>query len=527
MVGRGFDLAKSSLIPRLETFSYDLGAATRQLTNLVQSAAPEEAAQRVRLALATLKLEPAVAVEDDGVRLALDIAVPEMPPLPPAPASVAPFTAAEQAVWQTTLDNWDAFLVFAIKQIGATVVDPQLRSQMLDVLLDSRERLIEALAQPQRGPGPDPVRILFLDEWSRLRAIIESAAQRGMLGGHGLEFLSFISAGDALFALDQAAPALGMRISADDLRRLARIMAPQVTSDPLSYSFDEDAQLQGLFGMPGPLEIPGPLIAPEESAASPAVAPATPFATPSTPLLTPPQSAVPTSPPGPVSALMIILRHLDAREALAAEDTVALQLISLGRDLRGVVVDQQNADRYSAKLNQLLALAAQRELGQRPVDGACAKVYPILIRAVAWQESCWRQFIIRRGETRFLESKSGDIGLMQVNKYVWRGFYSLPRLRWDIVYNVTAGAEIVMRNLQGAGQHVSVPCAKDPANLARSAYCGYNGGPGAYGRWRRPDEPASARAVDEAFWLKFRAMAQGQSFDIMHCAADWDHAHGQ
>ena len=45
-------------------------------------------------------------------------------------------------------------------------------------------------------------------------------------------------------AVDQAfATALGMRISAEDLRRLAHIMAPVAKGDPLEFNFDEDPEL--------------------------------------------------------------------------------------------------------------------------------------------------------------------------------------------------------------------------------------------------------------------------------------------
>jgi len=68
------------------------------------------------------------------------------------------------------------------------------------------------LAQPLVSSRPDPIRVIFIDEWSRLRTIIQSAARREILGGRALEFLSFVSAGDALFAADQAGPALDMSI---------------------------------------------------------------------------------------------------------------------------------------------------------------------------------------------------------------------------------------------------------------------------------------------------------------------------
>ena len=76
---------------------------------------------------------------------------------------------------------------------------------------------------------------------------VRAAAQRGMLGARALEFMSFISAGDALFALDQAAPALGMRISAADLQRLAHIMAPTAADEPLQFNYGEDRDMKKLF----------------------------------------------------------------------------------------------------------------------------------------------------------------------------------------------------------------------------------------------------------------------------------------
>jgi soluble lytic murein transglycosylase-like protein len=195
-----------------------------------------------------------------------------------------------------------------------------------------------------------------------------------------------------------------------------------------------------------------------------------------------------------------------------------------------VIVNPGNASTYRKELDQLLSLSARYELdnggidgAKGEIDGAEVKVWPNLIKAAAWQESCWRQFVVKGGRVWYLESKSGDIGLMQVNKYVWRGLYSLPRLRWDIVYNASAGCEILMHLLQGAGRHVHT---SDPAQLARATYAAYNGGPGAYTRWREAHEPRMLREIDEAFWAKYRAVASGQPFDIIKCAADWDRLHG-
>ena len=189
--------------------------------------------------------------------MTLGLTAPALPAAAPAAPS-GPLTPAELAAWNQKLDQWDAFIVFAIKQVGAAVPDQQVRANLLNVLLDGRYRLAQAIDQPPAPGGPDPVRVLFLDQWRQLREVVRKAAARGQLGDRALEFLSFLSAGDALMAFDQAAPALGARISAADLRRLARIMAPQSTADPLQFNYGEDPELQHIFGFTPPPRHPTP-----------------------------------------------------------------------------------------------------------------------------------------------------------------------------------------------------------------------------------------------------------------------------
>jgi hypothetical protein len=115
---------------------------------------------------------------------------------------------------------------------------------------------------------------------------------------------------------------------------------------------------------------------------------------------------------------------------------------------------------------------------------------------------------------------------MQVNKHVWRGFYSLRRLEWDVVYNTSAGAEILMRLMRRGAEHKGIMSGEQLAAIARSTYSAYNGGPGAYNRWQRHGERAQTRQIDQAFWTKYQAMTSGQSFDILQCAMQWDTAPG-
>ena len=507
LLSQGFDLLKNYLIPQLDAFSYDLNPSVQQFSGLVADSATPEVAARIRAAIASLTAEPNITALDNGIRVTVVMTVPDAPILPPVHSDAAP-SPAELRAFQAALEQWDSFLVFSVKQLGDSVGDKQFRDQLLKILLDSRYRLVQALQHPPENSGPDPVRIIFLDEWRQLHDAVHSAAARGMLGARALEFLSFISAGDALFALDQAAPALGMRISERDLRSLAHIMAPTAAGDALKFDYHEDRDLKKTFAIPEPPESSGPLDTSED-------APPAPLQSPAPPVVPPPHSTF-----GPSSFLhknwLAIFFPLDAD---AADSVIVPRLQEVAERLFRAVLTEENAERYRQDMAVLLDLSAEYALGNGEVDANDGATYVVLIKSTAWQESCWRQFIKVGTHVRWLESSTGDIGLMQVNKHVWRGFFSLERLEWDVLYNAGAGSEILakmMRFTNAQPKDDPVPVAE---HLARSSYAAYNAGPGAYNRWRR-HEPAPLRLIDTQFLEKYQTIASGAPIDILQCARD-------
>ena len=60
------------------------------------------------------------------------------------------------------------------------------------------------------------------------------------------------------------------------------------------------------------------------------------------------------------------------------------------------------------------------------------------------------------------------------------------------------------------------------SHLARSAYAGYNGGPGVCNRWRRREPPA-LKQIDVSFLEKHHAVENGTANDILSCARSWSH----
>jgi hypothetical protein len=77
---------------------------------------------------------------------------------------------------------------------------------------------------------------------------------------------------------------------------------------------------------------------------------------------------------------------------------------------------------YLKQVRALLATLSDRIAAKAKMNEEHKLLYRQIVFAAAWQESCWRQYI-RKGENLTpLESSTGNLGLMQVNRNTWRVF---------------------------------------------------------------------------------------------------------
>ena len=296
-----------------------------------------------------------------------------------------------------------------------------------------------------------------------------------------------------------------------------------------------------------PTEVPGtaappsilatPMLSPKPNPSSPTNTPSL-LETPTilmTPQISPTPISTPMPSPSPISLMRIPWRLFTPGDADAAEQSIspspakidlAAKLQEVSKKLKRVVVNVANASEYRTNYAQLLHYGAQHQIAQENIDYRYRGLYIRLVESAAWQESCWRQFIIDSNGNRitYLESSTGDLGLMQVNKHVWRGFYNIDRLEWDVLYNAGAGMQILARLLDGTELKRGAFSAGKPDELARSIYSAYNGGPSSYRRWRG-HEPRLQRLIDASFWQKYQAVLHGHQIDILSCAEDWGIQH--
>jgi len=468
---RLFDVVRDWAEAELATFAFDLGPPVEDLKTLIGAFGGPS----TPLAAGLRTLRPLdMTVQPEGLRLRVALDLPAVAPA--APAAERALTPAELRRWEALLDGWDGFLGFVIKDLGGGTSDPDVRTELLDLLLTARRDVATVLA---RGPEPgvDPVRPLFLSLWERLRGIIRRAVvQGGADEGRALRYVVFLAAGDALAAIDAAAPAAGLDFSADGLRRLARSLAPGQTGDPLEYSDAADPRLQELFRFRDP-DAP-----PRRIRRRPATGPGSWWW------------------PGPRAA------HADE-----AGDWRAL-----GDRLDRWVPADDEIDDYRETVERLLVLAADRSFDPETLGDRFEPLFPHLVQTVAWQESCWRQFVRTPAGVAPIQSTTGDVGMMQINVRVWRGFFNPARLRWSASYNVGAGAEILWQLLVRYGAREG---RERLDNAARSTYSAYHGGPARYRRYRLADVPPALRAIDRAFYDKYRLVSTGRAEDRVLCLA--------
>jgi hypothetical protein len=333
-------------------------------------------------------------------------------------------------------------------------------------------------------------------------------------GSEGLRYLAFVASGDALAALDEVGPSFGFEISRDGLRRLARTLAPEIREDPLRWSEEVDPALRRTFDFDAELPaLPPPSAAEPEAEPQPELEPEL---EPEPPPQTEPEPE--TQPqPAPGAALRLLDWLLPAAHALPDPLPEPGPYTSA---LDGYAPRRADLDGYLPQVAKLLRESSRAVFARGKLGADRRELFEHLVLATAWQESCWRQYVRRRGQVAPLRSSAGALGLMQVNPHVWRGFYSVDGLSWSIGYNAHAGSEILLHYLRDYAIARGEEAAGGPDALARASYAAYHGGPSHLRRYRQPKRwrPALV-AVDRAFHVKYREVAARRELGVRECFA--------
>ena len=378
--------------------------------------------------------------------------------------------SGQRADWR----EWDSFLSHVVKVLVQDFTADQ-KEQVADIFLDARYQLARALT----SGSADPVPGLLIDAWAQLSPLLKQVIS-GLPQQTASQISNFVAAMDGVSSLSGIGQQLGLAgIPADALREAARLLG--TTADPLTYTLDVDGALRALFGFTATLPAPK-----------------------TSPLLE--QGRLPQPPVKKASAPRRFFFGGGAAHAAQRDYS----------RLNEWVPDNSELQDYLEQVRDLLGETHTKVLQNSNLAPQYHALYKGIMLATAWQESCWRQFVKKGKKLAPLSSVTGDVGLMQVNRHVWRGLYDVKGLSGDIEYNGHAGAEILMRYLSRYALRKNEH--KQPGgHLARATYAAYNGGPSHLTRYRAEKQIAQLKQIDEDFWRKYQAVTSGQELAVRSC----------
>ena len=514
VTGFAWDLSKRFLHPRLEQYGFDLAMPQKDISNLLRACASPADSAPLEAALNTLTVGT-LRASADGITVPLLLTVDNAQTKPVAPLPTeAPLGFEELEKLQQAFEPIDAFLVFTIKGLSTDLGDSLHQEQLFDLLITSRYQLLMILTGQSPVENKDPFRQLFIDVWEQLRPIVESSSGKsGLMQKKMLRYMTFINAGDALLTLDRTAPGLGIHLTSDGLRRLARMMQPDSKEDPLHFDWQIDPALRELFQFQPEPEPPVIEIIPPQPL--PSVEPP-PVPTPQPPVTPPVEpSRQPAEPQAQTSSVSAALLNFFIGIA-HAEDLPDTIKPTLYQRLNRWVPNEGDEAEYEQIMTQLLAALALEQIKRDNLNPRYTKIFLNLVPTVAMIESCWQHFELKNEKIVTRRNQAGGLGIMQINQHVWRGFYNMDRLQGDVAYNIQAGNQILMRYFK---QH-AIKVAEEnnnPDMAARAAYAAYNGGPGAVRRFLKTDTNSRLKRIDEHLWELYQKISAGGSGDLSTC----------
>ncbi len=479
-----WELIKPYIHNYINSLTIDLMPSVTDMKSFLMPLFPHQIQERTAAMLASMRPGP-VKILPDQVHIDILAEVEEV--FDPMTADKAEELTDEEleqvvALWE----SMDSMLSFLVTVLSQEVLTPDEQGILIDVLLDTRYRFTDGLAS--REIGQDFVRRQFVDAWQQLSPIFHNHLYKKKGGADLLGYLAFVSSSDALAVLDRLGPTFGLEISRNGLVRLMQMLH----ADPqlLDYRYGINPGLQKLFRLnQNPQNLQNPQ-SPQN-----------------------PQNSQKPEQDGGMDLINSILDLFAPTLVYAAQQQITME------DIRPWIVPSSKHDEYINKVNAVLDVAIVKAEHQDMVPEKLTTIFHRLIEALAWQESCFRQFISKDGKLTYLLSyNNSSVGIMQVNERVWRGIYDRERLRWDIRYNSAVGCEIAAMYLtRYALRDAKAVQNMKEEDLAGLVYAMYNGGPGQVNKYGERVKRNKLYKSDKLFLEKYGYVKNNDAESLRKC----------
>ena len=460
IAGFVWDLVKQRIYDHLQRVTVDLAPPVAHLQTFLGPLFKKEVQAATSSMLDSLH-RGRVYVTDESliVELVADVEEVYQPD-----TDFTPLSPKERAEIIELWERWDSFLVFIVSMLSHGFLEPEDRRILMDSLLESRYAFSAALEETELDG--DLVRLQFLQVWQSLSPLFHRQLSKQPVG-NSLGFLAFFTAADALTLFDAMGPTFGIELSQEGLLYLAKMLSGKST--PLPYLLELNKDLRKLFELQPQEQGKSPLEGVEEI-------------------------DLPEEKDGdPLSFLFDLLvrpAHADNNTKVPGYSEILKWKVPL-----------DPYPQYVAKVREVLDQAARTVVDGEKIPASLKNIYLQMIPAFAWQESCFRQFVVKNKKLTYLLSyNQSSVGVMQINERIWRGLYDVNRLRWDINYNAVAGCEILALYLNNyVLRDASWVRGDKPQLLARLLYSMYNGGPGQYKKFLQREKSGKHYKSDQLF----------------------------
>ncbi|MFZ2040568.1 MAG: hypothetical protein WAV08_07720, partial [Desulfobacterales bacterium] len=258
LVGLLWNLVQTHVYDYLAEVRIDLAPPVAELKAFLAELFPAADQPRAQ-AMADSLRAAGVTADAAAVRITLSGEVQEAADGPleePADGGPQALSETELAEFTASWEVWDAYLAQILAGLAGRELSDAERQVLLDTLLTTRHAFIHGLAE--NSLSGDFVRTQFVQAWQQLSAVFRRCLNAGPSSAL-LGYLAFFTASDALAALDQIGPTLGIDISRAGLIRLVRLLGAEFDAQAADRG-EIDPKLREVLGLGPPVDAAsGPL----------------------------------------------------------------------------------------------------------------------------------------------------------------------------------------------------------------------------------------------------------------------------
>ncbi|MCX5806519.1 MAG: lytic transglycosylase domain-containing protein [Proteobacteria bacterium] len=447
------DLIQSSLSSYFGKMSIDLTGTFKGLQDQLPNFFSTSYQSGLGAWLSSIRIN-GTQLKPEGI--VLDVIIDVDAAQPSGDVSKTPESKTEIQRLIKTWEEWDAFSVYQLQAVMGQPVTDDEKDNVLEALLDRRYEFVQALEDG--ALSQDLILRQFTENWQKLSDFYRKHLAQ-TLSNSPADYLSFIATSDALVALSKTGLGSGLNVNHDGLLKLMKLLGGTKAETDLHYSPGVNRSLQTFFGLGQSLDDP-------ELSMN-------------------------------ISAISLLKGDSEAPYYADESDSGLEQA-------KAWIFKKENVVPYLSRIRLELEWQSSEILSKAKLDAKYQSLFPLIMQATAWQESCWRQFVEKQGKVSPIYSyNKSSVGMMQINERVWRGIYQPESLQWNARYNIRAGSEIL--DLYMRKYALRKPESRNISNdlLAMAVYAMYNGGPGQFKKFLARTKNNTQQKTDKLFWEKY------------------------